>query len=211
MSSAKARAGEHAAVSAEERAAPVEEQLVVTADLIDEGKRHAMTLGDLAEHLGARRSLGDREGATRNVDQEIDRTRHELGHRIFAVARHGSRGLAVRAGARRAIGQEGLIVPRVFADGDADRRGAHREGHAARTGFEIAIFVEHVVARQESLSCAGDDLTATRCERRVVERAPFALRSFVDGAEKGSDAVGQRGDDFPILGERGADERRPIE
>ena len=120
------------AVGIDHEAATVEDQVVLTADLIQVDDRGVdfggTTLGELETGVGLafliRRAV--------DGEQQVDVLGGQVGHRA-------------------------TILPDVLADGHADGGTIHVEGHGTVAGGEDTEFVEHAVVGQEVLVVAGPD------------------------------------------------------
>jgi hypothetical protein len=128
------RPGQGPAVWSDRGAAPVEHQVVVAADLVDVNHRELVLPGEFGQHPLAQALLADRKRRGRHVDEQVGAGPPRLFDRIAVVA---------------AALPEVAIVPDVLADADGDRVPANLDDVTALTGFEVAVFVEDVVGRQE--------------------------------------------------------------
>ena len=79
----------------------------------------------------------------------------------------------------QAARQNVAIVPDVFADRDAQPHAVNTIGDDLAAGLEVAIFVEHVVGRQQRLVPALDDPAAWHSATALNSGLPAAdgLRS----------------------------------
>src|SRR2546427_2142286 len=96
-----------------------------------------MALGQRMQHVAAQGALVQRERGGGNVDDDAGSLPDELGDGIALV---------------EALGPEILVVPGVFADGDAEFFRAERINELLRARLEIARFVKDVVGRQKDFA-----------------------------------------------------------
>jgi hypothetical protein len=106
----------------------------------------------------------------RQVNHQIAFHRDELTQRIgssveLARADHGMR-------------------PDIFADSDADAFSVMLDQDGLCGGLEIAVFIEDIVGRQQTLSRHGDDLARLTKRRGIVERAPGARFVEFNGTDE---------------------------
>ena len=105
-----------AAVGVEGAAPAVEDEVVVAAELVDVGDRHAVLARHAAEHLFAPPVLAGRERRRRQLTIDVGAGADQFLDRIVVVA---------------AALPEVAIVPDVLADADAEPRGRRCRASAA--------------------------------------------------------------------------------
>ena len=127
----------------EHRARPVEHQIVLSTDLVDEHQRQTPATRGGRQHPWSQVPLFDRERRRRDVDNEISPGIHELLDRIVAVEPP-----------RPKVG----VVPDVFTNRDPQAPAAKRRDGGLGARLKIPPFVEHVVRRQQRLATDGDHL-----------------------------------------------------
>ena len=115
---------------------PVEDQVVVSADLVDDGNRQVVLLRHVAEHLFAQGLLADGEGRGGKVDDGL-----------CAGICQDLDGVLVIAPALPKV----AVVPHVFADADAQAATVELQDLRAVGWLEVTIFVEHVVGGKQGL------------------------------------------------------------
>ena len=131
----------------DDEAVAVEDELVLAADEVAEGDRHAVGAGPLREHLLALDALAAQVGRARRVQEEL---------------RPGLR--LQRAGRPR--------LPEVLADREPEARSAELDQLRLATGLEVADLVEDAVVGEPVLAVDGLDLAVPQGRERVVDRAP---------------------------------------
>jgi len=130
------------AVGGEGHAGAVEDERIVAADLVDVDDRPAVLLGDGAKHFDAQGALVDGVGRGGNIQKDAGSLLDELGDGVAGVA---------------GLGPEILVVPDVFADGDAQLFVTEAINVIPFARLEVAGFVEDVVGGQEHLALLEDD------------------------------------------------------
>ena len=150
-------ARDHLAGGVERQAGPVEHQIVLSADLVDEQQRAAPSPRGGRQHARAQMALFDGEGRGREVEDDLRAGAHQGLDRIGAVEPR-----------RPEIG----VVPDVLADGDPQGSPAERDGRDLGGRIEVAPLVEHVVRRQERLADDVRHPTAVDQRGAVVEPVP---------------------------------------
>ena len=130
---------------------PIKDQAVVAAHLVAQQHRNAVAPSDGRQHLPSQLALRVPERRRRQVDVHRRMLRHDLLHRVDGV---------------ETPRPEILVVPRVFADGDAQAH-AVKLNHLLRTSRrEVALFIEDVVERQQALVLFQQQLSAIQPEPR---------------------------------------------
>ena len=112
--------------------AAVEDQVVVTAELIDVHQRHAIC-APCCSASSRRFVFADRERRCREIDDDLRADTHE----VLRRDRGDSAGVS-----------EVAVVPDVFADADADARAGNVDHLRPWNGSKRAVFVEDVVMRE---------------------------------------------------------------
>src|SRR2546427_8569268 len=110
-----------------------------------------MALGQRMQHVAAQGALVERERGGGNVDDDAGSLPDELGDGIALV---------------EPLGPEILVVPDVFADGDAEFFRAERINELLRARLEIARFVEDVVGRQKDFARSEERRVGKECRSR---------------------------------------------
>ena len=145
-------ARDHLAARVQCQARSIEDQVILTADLIDEDQGASPTPGHLGQHARAQVALLHSVGRGRNVDEQVGARGHQLLDGILAI---------------QAPGPEIAIVPHVLADRDAEAMAGEVDRGHGLGRLEIAPFIENVVGRQQRLAMDRDDATLMD-ERRGV-------------------------------------------
>ena len=156
-------AREHAAVGPEHGAAPVEHELVLTADEIAVGDRAEAVAGARREHLLARLTLAEVVGGGRDVEHADRSERGRLGH--------------------------GVRQPDVLADRQRERALGRLDVQRAAAGRERALLVEDAVVGQLALVVAREDGAVGEHERRVAHAVAVQPRAAHD--ERHLDLAGE--------------------
>ncbi len=172
--------GEKLSVGADREARAVEDQRVVSADLVDHDDGHMVALGDGREHLEADLALVTPVGRGGDVEDERAGSFPGFTHKFV----DGIDGI-------EALRPEGLVVPGVFANGEGDAFAIKAEGLLAFGWREIALFVEDVVEGQEHLRLGELDLALAHEGGGVFHSLAASLFCWRD--EAGDDGDGQRG------------------
>ena len=153
------------AVGVDHEAAAVEDEVVLTADLIQVDDRGVnlggTTLGELETGVGLafliRRAV--------DGEQQVDVLGGQVGHRA-------------------------AVLPDVLADGHANGGAVHVEGHGAVAGGEDAEFVEHAVVGQEVLVVASPDHALVQDHQSVARLGGLAVGAHgADHHEQIAEAV----------------------
>jgi hypothetical protein len=119
----------------ERDAVAVEDQLIISADLVHDDQRRAVALGLRAEQLDAKLRFVHHERRSADVEKHLRAGGVEVGDRIAFV---------------QAPLDQPLVVPEVLANRQTDRliADAHEVSRLAGDArLEIAALVEHVVRR----------------------------------------------------------------
>ena len=140
------RAREHLALVVEHDRVPVEDELVLAADGVDEGDVADVVARTRLKHLLALAVLADVERRGRDVDEQLRAREREVG----------------RGRAR---------LPDVLADGRPDQRLAVLEEEQVAARGEVAVLVEDAVVGEEPLAVDRLHLAAGADGARVVEVA----------------------------------------
>ena len=126
-------------------AGAIEHHLIVTADLIDHDRRHAMAAHDGAEHFAAQFALAKVEGRGVDADEQAAALLHEF---VDGVARV------------EAVGPEEFVVPGILTDGEGQVFGAERPCGLGMTGDEVAAIVKDVVSGEQEFGLAQQNAAA---------------------------------------------------
>lgn len=173
-------AGAEGAGGVADEAAAVEDELVVAADGVDVDDGAAEGAG----------GVGD-EGLADVAFVVVPGARGEVDHEVAFLGRELAGGIDAAIELTRA---EGGVRPDIFADGDANAAAGVFDDERAGGGFEVAVFVEDIVGRQEALVGGGDDLAAMN-EGGGVERGPAGAGGVsLDRADERGDVADVRGD-----------------
>ena len=131
------RACEHLTLRVQRQARSVEDQVVLSADLIDEDQGAGPMPGHVGQHARSQVTLGHGVGRGRNIDEQVSARSHQLFDGIFAI---------------QAPGPEIAVVPHVLADRDAEAMAGEVDRGHGLGWLEIAPFIENVVGRQQRLA-----------------------------------------------------------
>ncbi len=183
--------GDDVALGVEEDGVAVEDEFVVAADLVDVGDGEVPAASLVGEEFVAVVVFSEYEGGGGDVEEELGAGVGECGD-----------GVEVVEGAF----EEFLIVPEVFADGDADGDVVDGGEFDIGAGLEVAGFVEDVVGGEEGFAAASEDLAVGDDGDGVVEEATCGAGIFFGEADDGDDVfggIGDAGDGFFGEGEGG--------
>ena len=135
------RASDHRPVGGDGATASVEDQLIVSADLVDVDDRRPAPPRLPGEEVLPQGDLAGRERTGGHVDHDLSAL---LGQQRDGV-------LSVEFPPQR------RSIPQVLADGQPDLRSAQLDAFAGRAGLEVTRLVEDVVGRQEALDVGLTD------------------------------------------------------
>ena len=156
----RAAARDDGAVGAEHAASPVEDEIVIAAELVHVRDRQTMFQRHAAEHLLAPAMFAGGERRCRHVQDHADAGGRELIDRIVMVA---------------APLPEVAIVPDVLADADPDPRAGDVEELRAVVRLEVAVLVEDVVGGQQGFPESLIDAAVAQ-QHGAVEQGPSFVR-----------------------------------
>src|SRR5262245_41178753 len=161
----------------ERAAAAIEPEIVVAAALIHVDNRDAVLGRHAAQHLFALGVFADRKRRGREVDDRLSASSYQLLNRIVVIA---------------AALPEVSVVPDVFTDRDPKPAAAEVQRLRIVEGFDVSIFVEDVVCREQRLSKSLVNGTVAEERGRVEERPPFLGAVRLRQSYERRRAVGQR-------------------
>ena len=133
---AGAALGDDFAFCVQHQAGAVEDQAVISANLIHHHDRHFVLAGDVGQHVAPKFALANPEGRGGDVQHEVAAGAYQRIHGINRVER---------------LGPEALVVPGVLADGQRHAVATKVEELLALGGGKIAHLVEDVVGGQQHL------------------------------------------------------------
>jgi hypothetical protein len=164
----------------------VEDELVVAADLGAVGERQAVAPRVAGDDAPPERELSHLEGRGRDVQEEV--------RPVLGLPRD-------RVGLVEPPAPEGLVVPGVLADGQAQAPPLELDGGVVGGGLEMPVLVEDVVGGQQGLGPAGDDLAPVEEDGPVDDGASRAGRVGLHAADDEArlfDPAGGGGQGLPV-------------
>ena len=169
--------GDDFALGVEDDGVAVEDEFVVSADLVDVDDGEVPALGLEAEEFVAVFVFAEDEGGGGDVEKEFG-----------AGAGECADGIEVVEGAF----DEFFVIPEVFADGDADRMVIERGDFGVGDGgFEVTGFVEDVVGGEEGFESLGDYFAIADDGHGIAEWSYEVVRVFLGVADNRRDSDGR--------------------
>ncbi len=178
--------GDEAAVGAEGERGAVEDERIVSADLVAHGDDGVVALGEGAEHLAADGSLALPEGG--GGDVEDDAGLGALGPIVEGPGLHEALDRVDRV---KAAGPETLIIPGVFTNGDGEGLAVEGGQGLGLGGLEVALLVEDVVEGQEGFLLEVEGAAVLK-ERGYVADL-LAFNGGLDGESGAEEECGAAG------------------
>ena len=149
----------------------VEQQVVVTANLVDQHERKMKLFNDVTSQLKAGLPAADAIGRSGNVNNNFGARLHQLFDRIGLIDI-----LIVKAGE----------VPDILADGDAEFFSEPFKNHRTTPRLKVAGFIVNVIGRQEHFIGLGQNFP-------TMEKGRGIGQTLADGALAFSDMPQQDG------------------
>ncbi len=115
-------------------AGAIEDQGIIAAHLIDIDDGDAVAAGQSAEHIEAQATLIESVRRGGDIDEQASSLPRQLGDGVARI---------------ELLCPKVLIVPDIFADGDAQLSAVEGEQVLGMGGLEVAAFVEYIVGRQK--------------------------------------------------------------
>jgi hypothetical protein len=130
------------ALRVKDQAAAVEDQLVIAADGIAVKQRALRLGGQAGEHLVPHAILAEVPGRGGDIEDDAGTLAGEVQRGIARVT---------------ALPPEILVIPHVFADGEADLDAVELDRRVPGGRLEITVLIKHIVSGQQRFGARGDN------------------------------------------------------
>ncbi len=161
-------------------ATAIEYQFIVSTDRVQVYHGAAEGLGGIGDQFVAHMTFAMMPGTGRKIEHQVAFFGCELFHRIESIIKP--------AGADHGVG------PNVLTYRDPDAQSAMVDHRRFSGGFKIAVFIKHIVSRQQAFVGRGNDASVLTKSSGVVAMSPFAGEITLNRADQGGHSFNGLGD-----------------
>ena len=153
----KMRAGRQRFTRAIQRqAASVKNQFIIAAHRIAINHGPLRLDRQTGQHFAPHRLLAEVPGRSGNIDNDLGALLHQCLNRIAAIP---------------AIRPKGIIIPHILANRQAEPATVKFHRHIGFGRLKIAVFIKHIVRRQQRLRPGGHNLALMQQRHRIHRRS----------------------------------------